>query len=239
MSKNTLLPWLASDWKMFSKLLLSDHLPHALLINGPSGVGKSSFCHYSAQALLCAKPTDVGSCGECESCLLFIAGTHPDYLLLTPKKDKSTIVIDQVRKLIDELELTPLCSHKKVAVIDPADSMNVNAANCLLKTLEEPASSSVIMLSCSLPGLLPATVRSRCRSIRLKVDSLQVAENWLLQHSVKEAASCLDLIPNAPLAVKTCRWAMASVSATALSKCARYFKGQGQCSSSFERLCER
>ncbi|MCB1756752.1 MAG: DNA polymerase III subunit delta' [Gammaproteobacteria bacterium] len=196
---NPLLPWLATDWQRLAKRQRNGRLPHAMLISGKSGVGKSSFSRFAAQTFLCKQPGPEGYCGQCESCLLFAAGTHPDFLPVGPAEKKTIIGIDQVRELIDELELTPQCSQRKVAVIDPADSMNSNAANCLLKTLEEPASSDLILLVCTTPGYLPATIRSRCQSIQLSVDNHEQALAWLLAKGLPDAADCLELTPEAPL----------------------------------------
>lgn len=109
------------------------------------------------------------------------------------------ISVDQVRSLILELELTPQCSSRKIAVIDPAESMNMNAANSLLKTLEEPGPTIVILLVCTTLGFLPATIRSRCQSIQLHVDDLSVAQSWLERQGLGDVGAKLSQSPGAPL----------------------------------------
>ena len=198
---NHLLPWIEANWRRLAERRRTGCLPHAMLVTGKSGVGKSSFSRFAAQSFLCRQVDPGGYCGRCESCLLFEAATHPDFLPLEPEEKKTIIGVDQVRELIDELELTPQCSQSEVAVVDPADSMNLSAANCLLKTLEEPASANVILLVCSTPGFLPATIRSRCQTIALSVDSHQCAVDWLLAKEYREASDALAMRPDAPLTV--------------------------------------
>lgn len=199
MTDRALLPWLAADWDGLARRESANRLPHAMLVTGPSGVGKTSFCHFAARAFLCSKRTLEGACGECESCKLIEAETHPDFLKISPADGKSVISVDQVRALIEELELTPQCSTRKIAVIDPAECMNMNAANGLLKTLEEPGSSIIILLVCTTPGFLPATIRSRCQSINLHVQDASVAISWLHNQGLADAGTQFSHSPDAPL----------------------------------------
>ncbi len=196
---NSLLPWLQSHWKQLLDRHLQNRLPHALLIAGPSGIGKSSFSRFVSQSFLCQRVDGTGYCGECESCHLIAAGSHPDWLLLEPPEKKSVISVDQVRGLINELELTPQCGQKKIALIDPAESMNTHAANCLLKTLEEPAPSDLIILICSVPAYLPATIRSRCQTIFLSVQHPRLALGWLRAQGIEHAERFLSCQPDSPL----------------------------------------
>ena len=201
MSAEGLLPWLATDWQKLSSRQLEDRLPHALMLTGKSGVGKSAFSLFAAQSFLCERPGSSGFCGSCNSCHLFAAGTHPDFLQVSPPEGKLLIGVDQVRELIAEMELTPQCSARKVAVLDPADAMNTSSANALLKTLEEPALTHLIMLVCTTPGYLPATIRSRCQRVSLAVRDADIAKHWL---SVKvggkqDNEALWKLAPDAPL----------------------------------------
>lgn len=199
MTDRALLPWLAADWDGLARRESANRLPHAMLVTGPSGVGKTSFCHFAARAFLCSKRTLEGACGECESCKLIEAETHPDFLRISPADGKSVISVDQIRALIEELELTPQCSTRKITVIDPAECMNMNAANGLLKTLEEPGSSIIILLVCTTPGFLPATIRSRCQSINLHVQDASVAISWLHNQGLADAGDKFNHSPDAPL----------------------------------------
>lgn len=199
MTDNALLPWLSADWDGLARRESLNRLPHAMLVTGPSGIGKTSFCHFAARAFLCSRRSLQGACEECESCKLIEAGTHPDLLNISPAIGKSVISVDQIRALIEELELTPQCSSRKIAVIDPAEKMNINAANGLLKTLEEPGSSIIILLVCTTPGFLPATIRSRCQSVHLHVEDVSVAESWLHNQGLSDAGAKLSHSPEAPL----------------------------------------
>ncbi len=196
---NSLLPWLRKDWRELAQRKADNRLPHALLISGNAGIGKSSFAEFAAQSFLCNAAEEQNHCAICESCMLFSAATHPDYLVLAPAQGKQVIGIDQVRAMIDKLALTPQCSQRKVAIIDPADTMNPQAANCLLKTLEEPAVLDLIMLISSVPGLLPSTIRSRCQKLHLTVDSRANVKSWLQEQGVGNVDECIDIIPAAPL----------------------------------------
>ncbi len=197
-SNSILLPWLDTHWQSLNQRELSNRLPHALLITGSSGIGKSSFTDYAAKSFLCSE-SNTEFCGQCKSCKLFSAGTHPDFLHIYPSEGKQVIGVDSIRRLIDELALTPQCGKRKIAVIDPADVMNLQGANCLLKTLEEPAIADVLLLVTSTPGLLPATIRSRCQKIKLTVSDSQSALDWFSAQGIENPQACLNLDPEAPL----------------------------------------
>ena len=146
-------------------LLSRDRMPHAMLLHGPVGVGKATVAAGLARALLCKN----AGCGACEDCSLFVAGNHPDYQILTQelRKDSKTeykkhIVVDQVRRIAGVIALAPRLGARRVFLIDPADKMNAEAQNALLKTLEEPPPHAVMLLNASRPQVLAATVRSRC-----------------------------------------------------------------------------
>ncbi|HET7586913.1 MAG TPA: DNA polymerase III subunit delta' [Gammaproteobacteria bacterium] len=182
------LPWQAGAWDQLLRARASDRLPHALLLHGQAGLGKGHFARALAQTLLCAQGGDT-ACGECNACRQFAVGNSPDFFVLEPPEDKKTIKVDQVRDLIDALALTSHGGGRRVAVIDPADAMNANAANSLLKTLEEPPGASLLMLVTARPARLPATVRSRCRQIRFVPPAEDVAVQWLIAQGVEESAA--------------------------------------------------
>lgn len=118
--------------------------------------------------LLCANSArEERSCGSCKSCLLIRARTHPDLLIVTPEPGK-TIRVDQVRGLIEFTTLKPHSGDTKCVIVDPAESMNLNAANSLLKTLEEPPENTYLFLACSQPSMVPGTVRSRCLLVDMR-----------------------------------------------------------------------
>ena len=150
--------------EVLTGLLERRRIPHALLFHGPEGVGKASIAKRLAGALICA---ELG-CGACDDCRLFEAGNHPDYVRvkLELRKDgkeyRKQIVVDQVRQISSLVGLAPRTGARRVIVIDPADRMNIEAQNALLKTLEEPPPHSVLILIAARPQVLVSTVRSRC-----------------------------------------------------------------------------
>lgn len=175
---------------VIARLLQSGRVPHALLFHGPEGVGKGWIAGLFARSLICGQPgTDGGACGTCTDCRRAEHGNHPDVFVVTrlPKKDKradapdpadeedgdeapaakagelrSFIVVQQIRELNHHATYAPREAARRVFIVDPADRMNAESQNALLKTLEEPGARCVIVLVASRPHLLLPTVRSRC-----------------------------------------------------------------------------
>jgi DNA polymerase III subunit delta' len=183
--------------------------PHALLIHGPRGIGKHALALNLALALLCEAPRVEGlACGRCPGCRYAIAGQHPDLLRLEllvigegdgTLKTVDTITIDRVRALTEFAQLSSHRHRAKVAVIAPAERMNVAAANALLKTLEEPPPGTYVMLVCEQPGRLPPTIVSRCRKLPAPRPETDVARNWLVAQGVAEPDLALAQAGGAPL----------------------------------------
>lgn len=173
-------------------------MPHALLIAGPRGVGKRAFAHRLAADLLCeaGKPH---ACGVCRSCLQFRADTHPNFFWIQPEEDKRDISVDAVRELSERLALTSHYGGAKVALIEPADALNQNGVNALLKTIEEPAARTYLMLITGQPMTLAATLRSRCQIFRFGVPPSEQALTWLRARSPNAEESLLKQAHNAPL----------------------------------------
>ncbi|MGB5607331.1 MAG: DNA polymerase III subunit delta' [Gammaproteobacteria bacterium] len=173
-------PWLIAPRERLAAAIQQDRLPHALLLSGPPGVGKGAFAREIARALLCEHPTeDAAPCRQCTECARVESGAHPDLFTVQPEEDSRVIKVDQVRDLSEKLSLSSHRGGYKVAILDPAESMNINAANSLLKTLEEPSDNTVCVLVCVNPAQLPATIRSRCQQIRIGVPETAVALRWL------------------------------------------------------------
>lgn len=197
------LPWHESQWRIVDDALRQGRGAHALLLTGPTGIGKQQFARQLAQRLLCQAVTESGeACGECRTCQLYAVGAHPDFRMLEPPEDKKTITVDQVRELGRYLTLTPQYGLGKAVVIEPADAMNVNASNSLLKTLEEPVAGVTLILVSHRPAQLPATIRSRCQLIRFNAAAPEQATSWLQAHGVSdgaEASLLLSLSAGAPL----------------------------------------
>ncbi|WP_435016414.1 DNA polymerase III subunit delta' [Tundrisphaera sp. TA3] len=151
-------------------------LPHALLFVGPEGIGKRAFALRLAQALLCERVPEakLDPCGACPSCLQVMAGSHPDVHQVRKPDDKNKLSIEVIRDLNVELGLKPSRGSRKVAIVDDADDLNVEAANAFLKTLEEPAPGSVLILVGTSAEIQLDTLVSRCRVVRF--DPLPDAE---------------------------------------------------------------
>jgi DNA polymerase-3 subunit delta' len=184
-------------------------LTHALLIVAPRGHGKSVFALHLARALLCEAQRPGGlACGTCPACHFVAIGQHPDLHIVAPAQEDEAegtvrraewIAIDQIRELIGFVQLTSYRQRAKVAVIDPADRLNAEAANALLKTLEEPPGRTFLLLVTSRPLRLPATVRSRCRRISAPVARSAEAAEWLRASGVDAPDLALAQAGGAPL----------------------------------------
>jgi DNA polymerase-3 subunit delta' len=196
------LPWQQSTWERLRARYRAGQMPHALLIHGPAGVGKRRLAEALAQSVLCANPAlDGAGCGACGACRLYQAGTHPDLLRVELLEDKKEIVVDQIRELREFAALRSHGGGYKVVLVDPAERMNVNAANALLKTLEEPGGATLILLITTRPNALLPTVRSRCQRVECPVPPRAQALTWLRQNVGGDAAveALLDLAGGAPL----------------------------------------
>ena len=195
-------PWLAEAWRRFNAAIAASRLPHALLIAGPAGIGKRALAEAMAARLLCLSPAEGLACGQCRGCQLRIAGSHPDFLSIAPEEGGSGILkIEAVRDLTAFSQLTSQYQGHRVAIVSPAEAMNRNAANALLKTLEEPPAEMVLILVSDAPARMPATIRSRCQSYRLGMPAENTARDWLMSQGIGqgEAETLLALRGGAPL----------------------------------------
>lgn len=203
-------PWLAEPLKRLSAN--STLLPHALLIHGPRGIGKRGLAQALLTNLMCLSPRTDGACGRCDSCNWLRAGTHPDLRVLDlasvsddgeagdkDKKPRKTIPIEAVR---EALHIMTVSAHRgqRVILVDPAEAMTREAANALLKTLEEPPQGALFLLISHRPGNLLATLKSRCRLIAVAAPAPEVAATWLAEQGVSDARQRLVRNSGAPLA---------------------------------------
>ncbi len=143
--------------------------PHALLIEGPEGGGKSSFARRAAMAVLCRNPQEA-PCGQCPSCKKVAAGIHPDLHVFEGEKGKArSLHIDQIRALRAQAFIAPNDGERKALLIEDAQNMTEQAQNALLKILEEPPASAVLLLTCRSRGELLETILSRVTLIALRL----------------------------------------------------------------------
>ncbi len=201
-----LLPWQVD----FARARLAGRAtwPHALLLDGPRGIGKRALAMNLARSLLCEQPQASGlACGVCPSCIYVTAGQHPDLRMVEPfavEDDGSikmldAIPVDAIRSLTRWAQVTSHRGRAKVAVIVPAEAMNAAAANALLKTLEEPPPETFLMLIAHQPGRLPATIRSRCRRVPAPRADAAAAQAWMASLGVANPGSLLGQAGGAPL----------------------------------------
>jgi DNA polymerase III subunit delta' len=193
-----------------------ERLPHALLVYGPRGVGKLAAAERMAQLLLCEG--EKRPCGACDGCRWFLAGNHPDFRRLEPealarepapepeepstrktKQPSIEIKVDQVRELASFLYTGSHRGRLRVALAHPAEDMNENAANALLKGLEEPPAGAVFILVSHRPARLLPTIRSRCVAIPVGIPPRRPALEWLSAQGVQDAERWLAYAGGAPL----------------------------------------
>ncbi len=210
---STPYPWLDSVWQ---RLLTTRARPaQALLLAGPRGVGKGALALAWAQALLCEAPRpDGASCGSCPACHWFETGAHPDFRLVslqekTGKEGETrmatAIEVDQAREAVDFVQLSTYRAGFRVVLVNPADSLNLAAANALLKVLEEPPLNTVFVLVSDQPRRLLPTIRSRCTRVDIGLPPVDQAAQWLAEQGVDDAMNLLALSGGTPLDAQ--RWA--------------------------------
>jgi len=186
-----------------------DAVGNAYLFFGPPGVGKGAAALQFARALLCLSEGG-DACGECSSCRCTTAG-HPDLHVVAPEKGKKILKIDQIRAMQHLLALSPSLGRRKVAVIDPAEAVNVSSANSLLKILEEPPKGTVFLLVAANQGALPATVLSRCRKVSFgqldegEVREVLLREGWG-EAEATAAAGLSEGSPGLAMSVESDAW---------------------------------
>lgn len=193
-----------------------EQLPHALLLSGPRGVGKLEIAQAFAASLLCEHPRpDQQACGQCPACNWFSQGNHPDFRLVQPaamggesgeeegdggkKKPSQQITIEQIRELDEFLHVGTHRQGRRIVLLHPAEAMNRSTANSLLKGLEEPLPGTLFLLVSHEPDRLLPTIRSRCQRVDVFVPAADLAERWLAEQGLKEAARWLALAGGAPL----------------------------------------
>lgn len=202
-----LAPWQARACAQAADAISAGHFGHATLIVGPAKSGKRLLAETLAQRVLCRTPrADGAACNACKSCQLFAARSQMDPLEVRPDgasahpwghsahpdlhflgyevnqktgKPRAEIVIEQVRALGEKMGLTAQLGGAQVVIVEPADAVNWHAWNAILKTLEEPQPGRYLWLLASSPAQLPATIRSRCQTLELRLPPREEALEWL------------------------------------------------------------
>lgn len=169
-------PWLDTTFTQLSSRIASAKLHHALLIQGPSGLGKSGFTIQLAHLLLCSARQEDKVCGHCQSCLLNSASNHPDLHIVESEKQ---IGVDQIRDAIKKLVGAAHLSGAKVLIIYDAHTMTESSANALLKTLEEPTDNTFLLLTTDKPERILPTIKSRCEKLALPLPDLDTTIAWV------------------------------------------------------------
>lgn len=210
-------PWQQRMYAQTTAALDSGRLGHGLLLCGPAQLGKRLLAERLAQRMLCTARDSAGEpCGHCRSCQLFENryqrdpaeqrpdgmpahpfghSGHPDLTCVgyewndkaRPPRLRTELVIEQIRLISEKLSLTPQYGGAQIVILDPADAINHAACNALLKTLEEPQPGRYLWLISANPMRLPATIRSRCQRLEMRLPPLDEAQAWLLAQGHADA----------------------------------------------------
>jgi DNA polymerase-3 subunit delta' len=217
--------WLETS---FSALLaMRARLPHAMLLVGPPGIGKRALAEHFAQALLCESPHTSGHpCGQCGACRWFTEGNHPDYRAVIPEvlqpdpelaaaadegavpepgtarskaAPSKVIKIGQIRALDSFFNVGTHRAGRRLLLVYPADALNTDAANALLKVLEEPPQATHFLLVTSRPSDVLPTIRSRCARMTIGQPDTAMVMTWLQEQGVQDPLGALAEAGGAPL----------------------------------------
>lgn len=180
-------------------------LHHCLIFEGPQGVGKADSARWLAMLVNCQGPAELlgprtAPCGACWACRNIARGQHPDVIELGLDPDKVTpiISVEQARELLGKLTLHPFNALQRFVIVDPADALTVEAANALLKTLEEPPTRTVFVLVSARPTDLLPTVRSRSQRVRFGPVALDRVVAWLEAQGIEGAEDLALLAEGCP-----------------------------------------
>lgn len=165
--------------------LKNDRIGHAYIFSGSAGIGKKTVAGIFAALLLCDAPGISSPCGVCQACRLFESGANPDFRLI--KAEGASIGVDEIREVQGSVAMKPMYSKRKVFIIEDADKMTVQAQNCLLKTLEEPPSHVVLILTASNYESLLETIRSRSQRLSFKKNTHSQVRQILIEKYGNEA----------------------------------------------------
>jgi DNA polymerase-3 subunit delta' len=194
-------PWQTDQFDQVVRRIETDRFPHALLLAGQAGLGKRSFALALASLLLCREPGKGKPCRQCGPCHLMNAGNHPDLYVIEPEESHRDIRIAEIRALVGWVGQTSQQGGYKVVIVCPADAVNVNAGNALLKCLEEPRPRTSLILVCNQVDSVLATIRSRCQRLTFSQPKRALSLPWLTEQLADDAdaESLLDFSRDRPL----------------------------------------
>ncbi len=174
---------------LFSRSLMADRVPHAYIFRGPNGVGKRLFARGVAAAINCRGRKGAAACGECSSCRKFRSESHPDFLVVRPVK--GVIKIEQIRQLAGELSYPPFESEMRIVVLEDVHTMRREAANSLLKMLEEPPANNLLILTAESSQEILSTLTSRCQVLPFTQLSTSDTTAILVAHGIEPETALL------------------------------------------------
>jgi len=186
------------QWEFLKQALSNNRLGQAFIFSGEEKIGKKKTAFEFVKMIFCESP-EKAPCQNCQSCILVEKANHPDFTFIAPQKKE--IQIGQVRDLQKSVSLWPVLSKMKAVVINDAHCLNIQAQNCILKTLEEPKSQTIFILISSLPNVLLGTIQSRCENLKffpLKTEEIQkiTTSPEILQHSLGKPGVAVSFLKN-------------------------------------------
>lgn len=195
-TQSEVYPWQQETWQRLT--MRFPNIAHGILLHGKAGAGKHDFVLHFIAWLLCLDQHPLGACGVCQSCQWLKSNTHPNYVNISThddkKPDQTHIKIDQIRALQPFIQQT--VEGWRVVLIQPAEALNMAAANALLKTLEEPGDRTVIILVTDHLLQLPATIRSRLQRYALDRIPSKIAVDYIRQYEPNLADQQIQLLLN-------------------------------------------
>ncbi len=189
-----LCPWLGETLGRLEQAALAGRLGHGWLIGGPRGIGKANLAYVLADRLLAGEaggePPAAAGPGEIVAAYAALEegmDLHPDLHRVRAEEGKRSIAVEQIREMTAALALTPHRAGRKIVIMERADTMTTEAANALLKSLEEPTANTYLLLLAERPGRLPATIRSRCQQLGLRAPDAEALAAWLEREGLSAA----------------------------------------------------
>lgn len=216
------------------KTLAAGRLPHAVLIEGEEGLGKTTLAEFLCKAVFCEE--DNPPCGKCAGCRLFMTGNHPDLTVVEPEKDRKTISVSSIRNIVAAAAVSPQRAKRHIFLIDCAEAMTPEAQNALLKILEEPPASVMFILTSESRAQLLTTVVSRCAVLTLSPVDGKTAEEYISGRVKKDAEDIKKAVASARGNIGVALALLRKKSASAAGDTAQSFADIMQNGSQYEML---